>query len=407
MEVLHKFCCGLDVHKKTVVACCITPEGKETRSFGTMTDDIEKMLGWIKEKGCNIVAMESTGVFWKPIYNLLELENIQTLIVNAKHIKTVPGRKTDVKDAEWIAQLLRHGLIKGSYIPDREQREIRELVRYRNALVQERAREANRIQKVLEGANIKLASVVSDILGASSRAMIEGLIDGIGDPSLLAAKAQGTLKHKREQLEKGLKGVLGDRQRMLLRSQLDHVEFLSTKIQEISRQIEECMRPFDQALDLLDTIPGIGRQTAEKIIVEIGVDMTRFPSAAHLASWAGLSPGNNESAGKRLSGTTRKGNNALRTALVEAATTASRNKSSYLAARYHRIAARRGKKRAAVAVAHSILIAIYHMIKNNVPYQDLGVDHFERNREKRIVTRAVKNMEALGYEVNLIKKNIA
>lgn len=307
MEVVHERCCGLDVHKKTVVACVITPEVKEIRTFSTMTDDLQAMCQWILQHGCTHVAMESTGVYWKPIYNLLEDHGLEILVVNAQHIKQVPGRKTDVKDAEWIAQLLQHGLLKGSYIPSREQRELRELIRYRKSLIRERANEVNRLQKVLEGANIKLASVASDILGVSGRAILEELIAGNADQQTLASHAKGRLRNKTKELEQALKGGMRPHQRKLLAIQLQHIDELDELIDEVSAEIERRMRPFEEDLARLEGIPGIGRKAAEMIVAEIGTDMRRFPSAAHLASWAGLCPGNNESVGKRHSGRTRKG----------------------------------------------------------------------------------------------------
>ena len=299
MDVVYSHCCGLGVHKKSVVACAITPKGKEIKTFTTMTDDLIAMSNWIKNKGCTHVAMESTGSFWKPIYNLLELENIKLLVVNAKHIKNVPGRKTDVKDAEWIAKLLRHGLLEGSYIPDRDQRELRELIRYRCSLIEERSRETNRIQKVLEGANIKLSTVATDILGKSSRAMLEALIAGEEDPAVLSELAQRKLRNKKDELQKALKGLIGPHQNIMLKNQLQHINFLNAQISELDEEIKKRMLPFEEYLELLDTIPGVGRRTAEQILAEIGTNMDQFPSATHLCSWAGLSPGNNESAGKK------------------------------------------------------------------------------------------------------------
>ncbi|MCL6559650.1 MAG: IS110 family transposase [Firmicutes bacterium] len=401
MDVIYQRCCGLDVHKKSITACVITPEGKELKTFGTMTDDLVALVQWLKSKGCTHVAMESTGVYWKPTYNLLEMEEITTLVVNAQHFKAVPGRKTDLKDAEWLADLLRHGLLKGSYIPDREQRELRELVRYRKSLVNERAREVNRLQKVLEGANIKLSSVASDVLGVSGRSMIEAIIHGINDPKFLVGLAKGRMKSKKEQLEKALTGLIGPHQRMLLAVQLEHIDFLDQQIALLDREIEERMRPFEEALTLLDTIPGVGRRAAEQILAEIGTSMERFPSAAHLASWAGMCPGNHESTGKRRSGRTRKGNNSLRNILVEAARAAARTKNTYLSSQYHRIAARRGANRAAVAVGHSILVIVYHVLKRRKPYIELGADYFDQLKKEATVHRAVKKLESLGYKVSL------
>ncbi|UUZ83914.1 IS110 family transposase [Paenibacillus sp. P26] len=347
MDVVYSRCCGLDVHKKNVVACVITPEGKEIRTFLTMTEDLMELVNWLKSKGCTHVAMESTASYWKPIYNLLELEDIQLLVVNAKHMKNVPGRKTDIKDAEWIAGLLRHGLLQGSYIPSRDQRELRELIRYRRSLIDERAREINRVQKVLEGANIKLSSVASNVLGKSGRSMLEAMIAGVEDPEALSELAQRRMKSKKEELKRALNGLMGKHQKLMLETQLRHIDFLDEEIERLDAEVKERMRPFEENLELLDTIPGVGRRTAEQILAETGVDVgNQFGSAARLCSWAGLSPGNNESAGKRKSGRTRKGNKKLRSALVEAARAAARTKNTYLSSQYHRIAARRGANRA-------------------------------------------------------------
>lgn len=401
MQVLHARCCGLDVHKKSITACVITPEGKEIRTFDTMTEDIISLANWVEGKGCTIVAMESTGVYWKPIYNLLELRKIEVLVVNAQHIKMVPGRKTDVKDAEWIANLLQHGLVKGSYIPDREQRELRELTRYRRSLVEEKSREINRIQKVLEGANIKLSSVASDTMGVSARSMIEAIINGVDDPQKLSLLAKGRMKSKKDKLERALYGLVGPHQKMILSAQLEHFDFLDKKIALLDREVAERMQPFEEDLELMDTITGIGQRSAQAILAEIGTDMSRFATDCHISSWAGMAPGNNESAGKRKSGRTRKGNNFLRSTLIQAAHAAARSKDTYLSAQYHRIAARRGEKRAAVAVGHSILVIIYHMLKNRMPYTELGANYFDKRREKATVDRAVKRLESLGYRVTL------
>lgn len=401
MQVVHDHCCGLDVHKKSVVACTITPEGKETRTFGTTTKEILALVDWITVKGCAHAAMESTGVYWKPIYNLLEQSDITALVVNARHIKAVPGRKTDVKDAEWIADLLRHGLLQGSYIPDRSQRELREVVRYRRSLIEERTREVQRIQKVLEGANIKLSSVTTDIMGVSGRAMIESIINGIDNPIILAKMAKGRMKSKHDQLVDALHGLINNHQRMMLSIQIQHINSLDLAIAELDKEIEERMRPFEHELELLDTIPGVGLRTAEQIIAEIGVDMERFPTHAHLASWAGMAPGNNESAGKRKSGRTRKGNKSLRSTLTEAARAAAHTKDTYLSAQYGRIAAHRGKKRATVAVGHSILIIAYHILKTGKPYTELGSDYFDQRRKNAIVNSAIKRLASLGLKVTI------
>lgn len=401
MDVVYTHVCGLDVHKKNVVACVITPETKEIRTFSTMTDDLILLVDWIKSNGCTHVAMESTASFWKPIYNLLELEDIQTLVVNAKNIKNVPGRKTDVKDAEWIANLLRHGLLQGSFIPNRDQRELRELIRYRRSLIDERAREVNRIQKVLEGANIKLSSVASDVLGKSGRAMIEAMIAGEENPELLSELAQRRLKNKKADLQRALKGLMGNHQKLMLAAQLRHIDYLDEEIGRLDEEIKRRMLPFEEDLELLDTIPGVARRTAETIVAEIGTNMDQFPSAAHLCSWAGLCPGQNESAGKRKSGTTRKGNKKLRSALVEAARAAGRTKNTYLSSQYHRIAARRGANRAAVAVAHSILMIAYYILKRRQPYIELGPTYYEERKRDTIIRQSIKKLESLGLKVTV------
>lgn len=401
MQVVYERCSGLDIHKKTVTACVITPEGKETRTFGTMTRDLLMLGDWLESRGVTHVAMESTGVYWKPVYNVLEGYEFELLVVNAQHIKAVPGRKTDVKDAEWIAELLRHGLLRGSYIPSRPERELRELVRYRKSLIRERTTVVNRIQKVLEGANIKLASVATDVLGKSGRAMLEALIAGQTDPVALAALAKGRLQEKREQLEQALQGAIGSHQRMLLRLQLQHVDFLDRQIEELSREIDERMLPFEESLRRIETIPGVGRRTAEMLLAEIGPDVSRFPSAAHLASWAGMCPGNNESAGKRRTGRTRKGSPWLREALVEAARAAARTRNTYLSAQYHRLAARRGANRAAVAVGHTILVIVYHILRNGTTYQDLGANYFDERDKAAVIRKAVRRIQSLGYKVTV------
>lgn len=401
MEVMHERCCGLDVHKKSVTACIISPEGRQIQTFGTMTKDLLDLADWITSKGCTHVAMESTGIYWKPIYNLLEDQEIEVLVVNAQHIKAVPGRKTDVKDAEWIAMLLRHGLLRGSYIPDRSQRELRELTRYRRSLIEERAREVSRIQKVLEGGNIKLGDVATDVLGKSGREMLKAIISGKTNTDELTEMARGKLKKKREHLKQALEGLLGEHQRMMLATQLRHIEYLEQEIERLHMEIEKRMRPFELPIQAIDEIPGIGREAAEEILAEIGSEMERFPNAAHISSWAGLCPGNNESAGKRKTGKTRKGNPHLRASLVRAARSAARTKGSYLSSLYNRLAGRRGGNRAAVAVAHALLVIIYHMLKKGTAYEDLGPNHFDQINKEAAVRRSVKHLETLGYKVIL------
>lgn len=348
MEALYERCCGLDVHKKTVVACRILPgergtPRKEVRTFGTVTRELLALSDWLKEGGVTVVAMESTGVYWKPVYNLLE-GAFELLVVNAQHIKAVPGRKTDVKDAEWIAELLRHGLLKGSFIPDAPQRELRALTRHRQTLVEERATVANRLLKVLEEANIKLGSVVSDIQGKSARLILDAVLKGESDPETLSELAVGRLKEKRAQLAQALEGRLRPHHQLLIRQHLEHLDFLGDAIEQVSEEIEERLRPFDEAIRRLDEIPGVNRRVAEVILSEVGGDVSRFASAGHLASWAGMCPGNHESAGKRQSGKTRKGSPALRQALVEAAHGASHSKDTYLQAQYRRLDEERSER---------------------------------------------------------------
>ena len=405
MDVIHERCCGLDIHKKTVVACLLIPGGdgppvKAIRTFSTMTDDLLALADWLGAAGCTQVAMESTGVYWKPIWNVLESQ-CTLLLVNAQHVKRVPGRKTDVADAEWLADLLRHGLLRSSFVPDRAQRELRALTRYRTSLVQERAAEVNRLQKTLEGANIKLAGVASNIMGVSARQMLAALIAGEADTRVLAGLAQGRLRDKRAELERALAGRVGDHQRYLLARQLAHIDFLDEAIADVSAEIAERLHPFVADLERVMTIPGVGPRTAEILLAEIGPDVARFPSAGHLASWAGMCPGTDESAGKRRAGTTRKGNPALRAALVEAARAASHTKGTYLAAQYGRLAARRGAKRAAVAVGHSILVSVYHILTDDQGYHDLGGTYFDARDRQAVERRLVRRLEELGHKVTL------
>ena len=407
MEVVHRRCCGLDVHKKSVVACVLLsdpsgPPQREVRTFGTFTHEVLALADWLAEQEVTHIALESTGVYWKPIWNLLE-DRFALLLVNPRHIKAVPGRKTDVLDAEWLADLLRHGLLKASFVPDRAQRELRELTRYRTSLINERSAAVNRLQKTLEGANIKLASVASDVLGVSSRQMLAAVVDGTTlEASALAELAHGQLRDKVPQLEHALSGRVGPHQRFLLAEQLAHIDALDASLERLSTEIAERMRPFDELIERLDAIPGIGRTIAEVLLAEIGADMTRFPTANHLVSWAGMCPGHNESAGKKRSGKTRKGSPWLRAALVQAAHAAARAKQTYLAAQYRRLTARRGTKKAAVAVGHSILVIVYHLLTDpDCPYFDLGATYFDQRDPGAVQRRLIHRLEALGYHVQV------
>jgi transposase len=410
METVYERCCGLDIHQKLVVACLIVPgpngqPTKERRSFGTMTDDLLALADWLRAQSVTHVAMESTGVYWQPIYNLLE-DAFTLLLANARHIKAVPGRKTDVQDSEWIADLLRHGLLRPSFVPDRAARELRELTRYRTTLVQERSAEVNRLQKTLEGANIKLAAVASNVVGVSGRQILTELVAGTTDPAVLAELAKGRLREKRPQLERALTGRFSPHQRFLVAQQLAHLDALDEILTQVSTEIEARLRPVDAELERLDTIPGIGRRGAEILLAELGLAWDRFPTAAHLASWAGLAPGNHESAGKRKSGKTRRGNRYLRALLVEAALAAGRTQ-TYLGARFRRLAARKGRKKAAVAVAHTILRIVYHLLTDQTTYQDLGVTYFDQRDRQAVERRAVRRLEGLGYAVTLEPKDPA
>lgn len=384
------------------MACVfVSVRKKEIRQFGTMTDDILQLVKWLRETNCEIVAMESTGNYWKPVYNILEDEGIPTIIVNAQHIKGVPGRKTDVKDAEWIADLVRHGLVKSSYIPSREQRELREITRYRQELVEERAREINRVQSVLEGANIKLGSVVTDISGKSSMKMLKAIVSGNTDPIALSELAEGLLRNKIPELQRALRGTIKEHQRLMLKRQLDHIEVLSEIILKLDNDISIKTSSYKQQIEYLDEIPGIGIKSAERIIAETGVKMEQFKNADHLSSWAGLVPECKESAGKKMNTRIRKGNKYLKTTLVECARSAVRNKNSYFYAKYQRISARRGGKRALIAIARSMLIAIYHILKNNQPFNDLRSDYYVTSNKEKLIKKNLKSLKSLGVIVSI------
>jgi transposase len=438
MDVVFPRCAGLDVHKKSITACRLVPDpaGQEAeglvelREFGTMTLELLALADWLTEASITHVAMESTGEYWTPVYNLLE-GTFTVFLVNAAHVKNVPGRKTDKADARWLAKLMRFGLLQASFIPPQGQRDVRDLTRYRTKLVQERVREVNRLQGVLERANIKLASVASDIMGVSGRAMLEALIAGKADPATMADLAKRRMRAKLPLLEQALTGVVRDHHRQLLAMQLAHIDFLDEQIAALNTTIATALRAlgadalpsppsgpgaparrapaladsvpltFTHAVELLDTIPGIDQRGAEVIVTEIGIDMSRFETAPRLAAWAGVAPGNDESAGKQRSGKTRKGNRALRAILTQLAHAAVRTKGTYLSALYQRLAARRGKQRAIIAVAHSIMTSIFYMLSRHVPYHELGVNYFDARRRHYTVDRLARRIEHLGYRVHL------
>ena len=406
MGVVYEQCAGLDVHKRTVVACVLTAgpglrAAPEVRTFETMAADLAALADWLAERKVTHVALESTGVYWWPLWNLLE-GRFALVLANAQHVKAVPGRKTDVRDCEWLARLLRHGLVRGSYVPDRAQREVRELTRYRTALTRERAAEINRLEKTLEGANVKLGAVATSLVGVSARAMLRALAAGATEPAALAELAQGRLRRKGPELERALAGRVGPHQRFLLARQLAHIDDLDALLAEVSAEIAARLRTWEPALARLEGIPGVGRRIAEILLAEVGPDpAAHFPDARRLASWAAMCPGNHQSAGKRTSGRTRRGCPWLRSALVEAAQAAARSKDSYLGAQFRRLAARRGRKRAAVAVGHTILTIAYYVLTRERDYQDLGLDYFDRRDHDRVTDQLVRRLERLGHRVSL------
>ncbi len=405
MDIIIARCAGLDVHKKTVMACIRLqgPTGamtQEIRTFGTMTRDLERLRTWLQTCGVTHVAMEATGVLWKPVWHVLEPE-FELLLVNPRDLKRVPGRKTDVKDATWIAQLLQCGLLRGSFVPPREIRELRDLTRARATLEQQTVDVANRIHKLLEDANIKLSSVATDILGTSGRAMLQALAHGETDPIRLADLAQRRLRAKIPALQEALHGTMTAHHRFLLKQLLTQLAFLEGQIAEFDARVAEGTVPFGEAIAHLDTIPGFDRRGAENLVAEIGVDMTPFPTAPHLASWAAICPGQHVSAGRSHGATIRKGNRWLRRTLGQAAWSARNKKHSYPAAQFRRLAARRGKKRAIVAVGHSLLVAAFYILRDGLDYADLGATHFDRLRPDQLTRMLVKRLERLGHKVTL------
>lgn len=399
MDILYERCCGIDVHKRLIVACFKCGKEQEIKSLGTTSEEIRSLTHWLLEKNCQMIAMESTGSYWKPLYNIFELQSLDVMIVNARDMKNVPGRKTDVKDAEWIADLLQHGLLKASYIPSREQRELRELSRYRKSLIGERARELNRLQKMLEGGNVKLGNVVSNINGRSARNLLTHMLKSNKplQEDEVETLIHGNMKHKVDAIMKALDGFLTPLQKELILQVVAHIDDMTERIGNLDKMIRRYLGDYEEAIARLDEIPGIGRQSAETILAETGTDMTRFPSAKHLSCWAGLAPGNNESAQRSYSGRTTKGNKTLKTTLIQCAKTAVKKKTSFLAAQYNRLVVRRGKNRATVAVAHTMLIAIFHMLKDNRHFEDLGAEYYNQFNRERKINAYLKKLEKLGW----------
>ncbi len=411
METIYRCVAGLDVHKEfvTVAVRSLDEQGKvatEVETFGTMTSDLLALSDWMAQRGVTHVAMESTGVLWKPVWNILE-GRFECLLVNARELKQVPGRKSDIRDCQWIAQLLACGLLRSSFVPEAGQRALRDLTRLRAALSEEQGRVANRIHKVLQDANIKLSSVATDILGKSGRRMLAAIIAGERNPERLAELALGRLRKKEERLRLALQGHVSDHHVFLLRELLDHLDYLDGKVARLDEQIEQAVCPFvsEATMQRLTAVPGLQRRTIENVVAEIGSDMKQFPTSAHLSSWAGVCPGNEESAGKRKRSKTTKGSRWLRRALAEAAWGASRTKGSYFKAQYHRLAPRRGRKRAIVAISHSLLEVIYYLLRSpDTEYHDLGEDHFAKQQPERLRRYLVKRLQSLGYDVTLTER---
>jgi transposase len=440
MDVVFTHCAGLDVHKKTVMACRVTPDPTgqqadgimEVKEFGTLTRDLLALSDWLAAVGITHVAMESTGEYWHPVYNLLE-GTVTIFLVNAAHVKQVPGRKTDKADARWLAKLMRYGLLAASFIPPQGQRDLRDLTRYRTKLVQERSRAVNRVQGVLERANIKLASVATDIMGVSGRAILAALIAGQAEPGTMAELAKGRMRAKLQLLEQALTGLMRDHHRRLLALQLAHIDFLDEQIETLSVEITRSLgkleaevapsptlpgttgevsstgngdapgppMPLTQAIAVLDTIPGVDQRGAELLVAEWGMDMRRFGTASRLSAWTGVAPGNDESAGKQRSGKTRQGNRTLRTGLTQLAHAAARTKGTYLSALYQRLATRRGRKRAIMAVAHAIVVSAFHMLSRHEPYHELGANYFDAQRRDHLVDHLTRRIQRLGYHLHL------
>ena len=405
MQVLYPRCAGLDVHKMTVVACVrLVLENEvvtKVRTFATTTRGLLELSDWLAENECTHVAMEATGVYWRPVWHVLSDGDIELVLANAAHVKNVPGRKTDVNDAAWLAELLAHGLIRASFVPDGQTQELRALLRTRKQLVREKSRHTQRIHKTLEDCNIKVDAMLSDILGKSGRDILAAIVTGETDPVRLAALAQPGVKCPRDQLQEALRGRVTGHHRFLLQLHLGQIDSLDAAIATIDREVEANLAPFRTAVELVSTIPGVSALGAQVIVSEIGTDMSRFPTVGHLLSWAGLCPRNDESAGKRRSNRLRKGTPWLKTTLVQCAWAAQRKKASYLQAQFLRLKSRRGPQKAICAVAASILTAAYHMLKDGTEYQDLGPNHFQRRSKTTQTQQLVKRLKSLGYAVEI------
>lgn len=404
MEIMYKSCCGIDVHKTKLVACLkVKGKKQEIKEFGGNTEDIKNMADWLLANSCEKIAMESTASYWKPLVNIFEMKNLEYTIINARDYKNLPGKKTDVLDSEWIADLLQHGLLRDSYIPSREQRELREATRYRKSLTEERTRNINRLQKMLEGANIKISSILSNVLGVTSRNLIEYVLEN--DEELTEEKANELvttkIHAKMEDVMRAMNGIITPFQKTMMKEVIKHIDEITSRISEMDKIIDGYMKEYEKSKKKLVKMPGLGKRSAEIILAEIGQDMSRFPTAGHISSWSGVCPGNNESAGKRRSGKTRKGNKTLKSTLVQCAQSAVQRKNTFYRAQYERLAMKRGKKRAILAVAHSILISIYYMLKEDKEYEELGANYYNQFNIEKKANAYLKKLMDLGYEVQI------
>ena len=403
MQVMYKRCCGIDVHKMVIVCCLKKGNEQEIREFSAETKELIKIAKWLKENKCEMIAMESTGSFWKPLWNVFEDEDLNQMLCNAKDMKNVPGKKTDIKDAEWICDLLQHGLLKASYIPDREQRELRELIKYRKSMTEERARELNRLQKMLEGANIKVVSKFSKLENKTCRGLIDYILKLEEDENIKEEEVrkliQVNVKSGLDEIMVAMEGIITPIQKELMKAVIEHINDMAERIEKLNKMVEKYMEKYEKNIKKLEKIPGIGKMSAQIILAEIGQDMKQFPTAGHLASWAGVCPGNNESAGKRRSGKTRKGNQVLKSTLVQCANSSKRHKDSFYYAQYQRIMIHRGKKRATVAVAHSMLISIYYMLKYDKEYNELGSQFYNQFNTEKKIKSYIKKLHELGVDV--------